>query len=61
MFLILLTSATVILSRLALFLTLLHFIWTVSEIHARIAVMLWLTSSVFEILLKYVILKGDKK
>lgn len=60
MLVILSTTLVIILSRLALVLAMLHFIWTFSEIHARIIALVWLTMSVNEYILRYALKKGEK-
>lgn len=53
------STLVIIASRLALFLTCLHFVWTFSEFHARLIAVLYLVGMVSESLLRLVIKKGE--
>ena len=58
---ILMTSiAIVLLARLAILITLVHFLWTFSEIHATIVAYCWLALMVGELGMKMSLRKGDK-
>lgn len=51
----------VILSRLGILLTLVHFLWTFSEIHARIVAYLWFVMMIGELSVRLIVnKKGDK-